>query len=103
MSIIDINQLSPIQLITQYVVETLGSGHCLSRDDAARVESWVKMAPSSDELMVLLEELLPQKVEKARQGGRKVTSLGLVHKTVQKRLLERSRLAGGLTHDGSGN
>jgi hypothetical protein len=98
MSIIDINQMSPLELVTQYVVETLGSGHCLSRDDVSRVEMWLQSSANPDELLLLLEDILPEKVAKAQMLGRKITSLSLVNKTVQKRLKERALLIGGTQH-----
>jgi hypothetical protein len=95
MSIIDLNSMTPTGLVAQYVVELLGAGHCLSRDDVARVDRWLSLSGSMDELLLVLDEILPKRIEKARIAGRKITSLALFNKVVQKRLSDRRALSGG--------
>jgi glutathione S-transferase len=98
MSIIDINEISESMLIAQYVIEMFGAGHFLSRDDYMQVQSWLLLSGSSDELLLVLEAILPRRVEKAREKGKKVFSLASVRKTVEKRLIDRRSLVGGPVH-----
>jgi hypothetical protein len=95
MSIVDLDNMTPTSLVAQYVVELLGTGHCLSRDDVARVDQWLSLSSSMDELLLVLDEILPKRVEKTRNSGRKITSLALFNKIVQKRLSARRALTGG--------
>ncbi len=95
MSIVDLDSMTPAGLVSQYIVELLGAGHCLSRDDMARVDYWLSLSASVDELLLVLDDVLPQRIDKARNSGRKITSLAWVHKTIQKRLSARRALAGG--------
>jgi hypothetical protein len=95
MSIVDLNSMTPTGLVSQYIVELLGAGHCLSRDDVSRVDQWLTLSGSLDELLLVLEDILPDRVEKARSSGRKITSLSLINKMVQKRLCDRRALSGG--------
>jgi glutathione S-transferase len=94
MSIIDINDISESMLVAQYVVELFGAGHFLSRDDYMRVESWLLLAGNCDDLLLVLGDVLPPRVEKARIKGKKIFSLSSVQKTVEKRLLDRRSLVG---------
>ena len=98
MSIIDINGMSPSGLVAQYIIEMLGNGHFLSRDDFSRVEQWLSQAGTTDELLVVLDDVLPKRIEKAREKGKKVFSLSSVRKTVEKRLADRRSLVGGTIH-----
>ena len=94
MSMIDINNMSPSGMVSQYVVEVLGAGHFLSREDYTRVEEWLRMAASAEDLLLVLEDVLPARVEKARAKGKKVFSLSSVRKSVEKRLMDRRSLLG---------
>ncbi len=96
MSIIDINEVSEYMLVSQYVVELFGAGHFLSRDDYMRIERWLLLSGSSDELLVVLEDLLPRRVEKAREKGKKLFSLSSINKAVEKRLNDRTAMVGRL-------
>ena len=94
MSLIDINEASEYMLVAQYVVELFGAGHFLSRDDYMRIERWLLLSGSSDELLVVLDDILPRRVDKAREKGKKVFSLSSINKSVEKRLNDRSSLVG---------
>ncbi len=95
MTMIDTKSLSDQGLVAQYVIELLGQGHFLSHEDYARVDKWLRLSSSTDDLLLLLDEILPDKIEKSRQSGKKVFSLSRVSKTVEKRLIDRKMLAGG--------
>jgi glutathione S-transferase len=99
-SIIDINEVSEQMLVAQYVVELFGAGHFLSRDDAMRIERWLSMSGSSDELLIVLEDILPRRVDKAREKGKKVFSLSSINKSVEKRLHDRVSMVGRVVNGG---
>ena len=86
--------LSHSGIVTQYVVELLGAGHFLSRDDHARIDLWLSQCSSPDELLLILDEVLPARLEKARIKGKKVFSLAAVGKTVERRIKDRRGLLG---------
>ncbi len=102
MSIIDINEVSEQMLVAQYVVELFEAGHFLSRDDCMRIERWLSMSGSSDELLIVLEDILPRRVKKAREKGKKVFSLSSINKSVEKRLNDRISMVGRVVN-GVGN
>lgn len=95
MTIIDTKSLSDQGLVAQYVIELMGNGHFLSHEDYARVDKWLGLSGSVDELLLLLDDILSAKIEKFRQSGKKVFSLSAISKTVEKKLIERKMLTGG--------
>lgn len=95
MTMIDAKNLSDEGLIAQYVIELLGSGHFLSHDDFARIGKWRELSSSTDELLLVLDEVLSAKIMKSRQKGKKVFSLSSISKTMEKRLSERKMLVQG--------
>ena len=60
MSLVDLENLSPQELITQYVLECRGRGHCLPYDDYEVISYWLTLVDDPDELLVTLSEILPQ-------------------------------------------
>ncbi len=96
MTMIDPKSLSDKGLVAQYVIELLGHGHFLSHEDYARVDKWLVLSGSADELLLLLDEVLPARIERSRQAGKKVFSLSSVSNSIEKRLLERNKLTGGI-------
>ena len=94
MSIVSLDILTNSGVVTQYVVELLGAGHFLSRDDHARIERWLTQCSSPDELLLILDDVLPARLEKARLKGKKVFSLAAIGKTVERRIKDRRGLVG---------
>jgi hypothetical protein len=99
MSIVDLDNLSNTGLVAQYVIELMGHGHFLSRDDHARIERWLAIGLSVDDLLLILNDLLPDRVEKARIQGKKVFSLASIGKLVERRANERRALVGVLVNE----
>lgn len=98
MSIMDLDKMTPAGIVAQYVIELFGSGHFLSRDDYARLEKWLTISQSADDLLIVLEDILPPRIEKSRAKGKKVFSLSSIHRSVEKKLNERISLLGGASH-----
>ena len=59
MSYIQLDGLSPEDLIVQYVVECRGKGHFLPYLDYQIIGEWLKAASDPDELLVVLSDCLP--------------------------------------------
>lgn len=95
MTMIDSKSLSDEGVLAHYVIELLGHGHFLSHEDYSRLEKWRAMSSSADELLLVLDDILPAKIEKSRLKGKKVLSLSSISKTVEKRLIERKMLTEG--------
>ena len=64
MNFVDYDNLSPRQLINQYIIETRNKGHFLSYTDYAIVEEWVKASRSVDDLLIVLDSIIPGYMEK---------------------------------------
>lgn len=94
MSIIDVNTLTDSGLIAQYVIELVGHGHFLSRDDHARIERWMSLGLPVEDLLLILNEILPDRVNKARAQGKRVFSLASIGKMVERRVKDRCTLVG---------
>jgi len=94
LSIIDVNTLTNSGLIAQYVIELMGHGHFLSRDDHARIERWLSLGLPVEDLLLILDEILPQRLDKARAQGKRVLSLASIGKTVERRVKDRCALVG---------
>ncbi len=95
MTFIDIKNLSDEALVAQYVIELMGHGHFLSKEDYLRLDRWRSYCSSADELLLVLDEILPEKVAKSRSKGKKVFSLSAISKAVEKRLSERKLMLDG--------
>ena len=95
MSIIDVNNLTDAELVSRYVVEILGQGLFLSRDDHARIDRWLAQGLPVDDVLMVLNDVLPERVERAKGVGKKVVSLASVCKTVERRIKDRRNLVGG--------
>lgn len=93
MSFIDLDKLSPQDLILQYVLECRGSGHFLPYSDHEIIASWLKATTDLDELLLVLSDVLPQFFE--GDGKRdKPRSLTGANKLVLRRLKDRAMRGG---------
>jgi glutathione S-transferase len=99
MSIVDLNNLTDTGLVAQYVVELMGHGHFLSRDDHSRIERWLAIGLPVDDLLLILNDVLPERLEKARSRGKRVFSLASVGKVVERRAKDRRTLVGVLVNE----
>lgn len=95
MSFIDLNKLSDTELVARYVVEIMGHGHFLSRDDQARIDRWLAHGLPVGDVLMVLNDVLPERVEKAKVSGKRIFSLSSVCKTVERRIRDRRSLVGG--------
>jgi hypothetical protein len=93
MSLLDIDSLSPLALVSQYYVEKRGTGHFLSREEISIIEHWILLADGNpNEVIVLLEEVLQKKLDKNRALGFKSFSAKSVDKKITKKLSEKQLL-----------
>ena len=89
MSFIDLDKLSPEDLILHYVLECRGNGHFLPYQDYQIIDDWLKAAPDADELLLVLSDVLPPYFQ--GDGRRdKPRSLGGAQKMVLRRLRDKA-------------
>jgi hypothetical protein len=56
MSLVDIDQLSPLALVSQYIAEVRGKASFLTRDEVGLVEKWLELAKGKPEPIILILE-----------------------------------------------
>lgn len=92
MSIMDLDSLSPVALVTQFIVEKRGKGHFVTRDEMTLIQGWLEHAQGNpDDVILVLEEILEKKI-KQKDDRQKIISLLSIQKSVLKRLQEKSAL-----------
>lgn len=84
MSFMDLDQIRPQELVSQYLLELKGKGTMLCYSDHEIVESWIAAAPSLDDLLVVLSDLAPSYLERVPQPR----SLGGLKNRVLNRLAQ---------------
>lgn len=89
MSFIDLDKLSPEDLILQYVLSCRGQGHFLPYSDHQIITDWLAATANADELLLVLSDVLPPFFEGdgKRQAPR---SLVGANKLVLRRLKDRA-------------
>ena len=92
MSLLELDKLSPDNLIVQYVVECRGQGHFLRYEDYGLISNWLKIAGDPDVLLLVLADILPGYFDASRRSG-PARNLGGVNRRVLKQLNEQ-RLMG---------
>ena len=95
MSFVDVDRLTPLALVSQYVVEARGSGHFLTREEVSLLSAWLDLCSGSAESLILvLEDILPERLEKLRHDGKKKFSLMSLRRSLSKRLAENVLVKG---------
>ena len=93
MSFVDIDNLSPLDLVTQYVLEVRGRGHFITREESSLIQSWLDIAGNQPEIVILaLEGILPERLAKAREANKKNVSMAGINKSVRKKLEDHKSL-----------
>lgn len=59
MSFVDLDKLSPVDLIVHYVLECRASGLFLPYQDYQIVEEWLAISKDADDLLLILSDVLP--------------------------------------------
>lgn len=59
MSFIDFEQLSPQETILNYLIEVRGRGFFFPYSDMVFIDTWIRMCPDFNELLVILGETAP--------------------------------------------
>ena len=101
MSFVDLNQLSPLALVSQYILEARGSGHFVTREESSILSHWIELsAGSADDLILLLEDIFAKRTNAANQGaGISKISLRSLNRIVVKRLMNKALLKGGIANE----
>lgn len=90
MSFLDLNEASPQDVVTQFVLQHRNSGHFLPYSDHEIVNEWLAAAAELDDLLVVLSDLLPVYFAPgAGATARKPKSLAGLRKMVCLRLRDR--------------
>jgi hypothetical protein len=72
----NIDDLTPEELVARYIVETRGSGHFLAYEDHDIVKSWVNHAAgNTDKLLLILSDTLPKYFEKSKGAGARLAGI----------------------------
>ncbi|MCB9228083.1 MAG: hypothetical protein H6618_00580 [Deltaproteobacteria bacterium] len=81
MNELELDSLTPDELIARFVIVRRGIGVSLSPDDFRQIRNWLSYTPDPDRLLCILDDIMPP------QGSQKrPLPLKLFHKRVMKRL-----------------
>jgi hypothetical protein len=97
MSFVDLDNLTPQGLILHYVLECRGQGHFLPYLDYQVIDEWLALAPSADDLLLILSEILPDyfaKTGDSRRGRSLRGARRLVVSRLKERLMTRCAASG---------
>ena len=86
MSFLDLDKLSPEDLIVHYVLECRGSGLFLPYQDYQIIEDWLAATADADELLLVLSDVLPSYFGKGTGQSGRPRPLGGCRKLVLSRL-----------------
>ncbi len=65
----NLDELSPEELVARFIIETKGRGHFLAYEDHDILKNWVKAAGSdTDRLLLILDDILPSYFQKSRSA-----------------------------------
>jgi hypothetical protein len=89
MSYLDLDKLSPVDLIVQYVLECRGAGLFLPYQDYQVIEEWLASSCDADGLLLVLADVLPAFFERGAGQGRP-RGLSGCHRLVLSRLKDQA-------------
>ena len=78
------NDLSPAQLVTEFVLAHKNSGTFLTHHDYCLIQKWLKHCPDVDFLLLLLSDKLPALFNRNPRS-----SLRAIDKTIMRRIERR--------------
>lgn len=88
MSIVDLDRLSPAEVIAHYVIHCRPAGLCLSFSEHHVIDTWLEAADNNDELLLLiLSEILPSYYQ-GQSAAKRQSSLQFFNKKVMKKISE---------------
>ena len=94
MSLIDIAQLSPLALVSQYLSETAGKASFLTRDEISIIERWIVLAKGrTEEIILVLEAEYSRRRNAQATSARRPPSLKALDKLISSKFRESSFLA----------
>lgn len=95
MSLVDLDQLSPIAIVSQYITETRGKSSFLTRDDITLVEQWLYLSNGSPEpLLLILEEQLIKDGKSKKFENKSPRSVKSLDKIVRSKIKASLSLRG---------
>jgi len=100
LSLVDLEQLSPQEIVLNYLLEVRGRGLFFAYSDLYLIEEWIRVCPDINELLVILGDTAPEYFQ--GQSSRKcigVRNLAGYHKTVMSRIQERIKLGCAINGD----
>jgi hypothetical protein len=87
MTLMQLDSLSPQQLIAQYVIECRGQGLLLPYDEYEIIGQWLAASTSVDELLLILSDILPGYYRSEfPEKRRRPKSLKSLHRRILKRI-----------------
>ncbi len=93
MSLYDFEQLSPHELVLNYLIEVRGQGFFFSPSDLKFIDQWLGICPSYEELLVILADEAEAYFDKSHTKTRNPKkSLYGLNKIVLRKIKERSFL-----------
>lgn len=99
MSIICENKMNDIEILEQFIIEEIGAGHFLSRDDYQYLQVWLDAVGSCDELLVILESIFERENVKAQKNRTRILNLSKISKFVESAIRGRVALVGKVIND----
>jgi hypothetical protein len=93
--LIDFEQMSPQELILNYLIEVRGQGFFFSYSDLRLIDQWLQLCPDADELLVLIADIAPAYFEKSMQTKGSGRNLKRMHKMILKKIKDRGLLGMG--------
>lgn len=94
MTLLNLDALGPAELISQYVIQLRGKGHTLPYDDYEFINQWLNTGIDSEQLLLVLSDILPELYENEDSAKRIPSSLRKVHKRVMKKIQHCLMLSG---------
>ena len=89
MSFVDLDTLSPADLIAQYVLECRGQGLFLPYADYQVIAEWLGAVGDADALLLILSDVLPPFFGGQKAAGKRPGSLNSVRGLVLSRARDR--------------
>ena len=72
----NIETLTPEELIATFVIESKGSGHFLAYEDHDIVRNWVKTAKGdTDRLLLILSEIIPAYFNRPNNNSKRLAGI----------------------------
>lgn len=96
MSLMDLNTMSPLAILTQYLSERRGACSFLTRDEMGLLTHWLRLSGGNvDELILIIEDVFESKKNKTKRrpdNQNRRVSIKSLDRIVQTKLQEKLSL-----------